>query len=417
MDIGQPDFQLFQREGTSNWSMRFTIAGQGQIRKSLGTPDRAIAEKLALQVWYEAHIRVRSGLTAKVRSFEQVAEEYIGHIITQSQRGERAKSDGEKFPAIIRRYFIGYFGQKPFDTIRESDVTRYLEWRKGYWLTGPGKDLSHIEYVRNGKRLRRPVAKVVPSLSRQRGEAVLLRALFRQAAKWGYWKATQIPEVSVPKVTASARPSFTFSEYCRLHELAVQRTTDLGISDYLKRDRAILLAYINLAAHTGMRPTEIKNLNWGDVLHYREVRDKPSTEREKVRIRVHGKGKSRTFIPFEEANYYLDWLWDFWLKDHDQKPPGDRDPVFVGRDGKRLESPKKGLTELLKAADLLFDYRGVRRSAYSFRHYYISQQLMHDVDIFLLAQNTGTSVEMIQKFYADVKLEAMKDKLRPVWTK
>lgn len=75
------------------------------------------------------------------------------------------------------------------------------------------------------------------------------------------------------------------------------------------------------------------------------------------------------------------------------------------------------LTELLKAADLLFDYRGTRRSAYSFRHYYISQQLMHGVEVFLLAKNTGTSVEMIEKFYADVKLETMKDELRPVWTK
>ncbi len=417
MDIGDPDYQLFQRKGTSNWSMRFSIKDEGQIRKSLGTSDRATADKLAHKIWYEAHFRARSGLTAKVRSFEQVAEEFITHIIAESERGERAKSDGEKFPAIIRRYFIGYFGQKPFDTIKESDVTRYLEWRKEYWRTGPGKDVSHIEYVRNGRRLRRPAAKVTPSLSRQRGEAVLLRALLRQAAKWGYWKATQIPDVSVPKVIANPRPSFTLGEFSRLHDLAVQRTADLGITDYLRRDRAILLAYINLAAHTGMRPTEIKNLNWGDVLNYREVRDKPSTERERIRIRVHGKSKSRTFVPKEEANYYLDWLWDFWLKDHDQTPPGDRDPVFIGRDGKRLESPKKGLTELLKAADLLFDYRGTRRSAYSFRHYYISQQLMHGVEVFLLAKNTGTSVEMIEKFYADVKLETMKDELRPVWTK
>ena len=206
MDIGQPDFQLFQREGTSNWSMRFSIKGEGQTRKSLGTPDRAIAEKLALQVWYEAHIRVRSGLTAKVRSFEQVAEEYIGHIITQSQRGERAKSDGEKFPAIIRRYFIGYFGQKPFDTIRESDVTRYLEWRKGYWITGPGKDLSHIEYVRNGKRLRRPAAKVVPSLSRQRGEAVLLRSSMSDAG-YGHPIATPRNALSAALLVKQRRPS------------------------------------------------------------------------------------------------------------------------------------------------------------------------------------------------------------------
>jgi hypothetical protein len=64
---------------------------------------------------------------------------------------------------------------------------------------------------------------------------------------------------------------------------------------------------------------------------------------------------------------------------------------------------------------LLTDHRGVRRTAYSFRHFYISQQLVAGVDVFLLAKNAGTSSDMIERFYGQVKLELMAKELRPEW--
>jgi hypothetical protein len=76
---------------------------------------------------------------------------------------------------------------------------------------------------------------------------------------------------------------------------------------------------------------------------------------------------------------------------------------------------KKSLGELLKASDLLTDHRGIRPTSYSFRHYYISQQLIAGADVFLLARNTGTSPEMIDRFYGHVKLERMTKELRLEW--
>jgi hypothetical protein len=37
------------------------------------------------------------------------------------------------------------------------------------------------------------------------------------------------------------------------------------------------------------------------------------------------------------------------------------------------------------------------------------------VDVFLLARNTGTSSDMIERFYGQVKLERMAKELRPDW--
>lgn len=52
--------------------------------------------------------------------------------------------------------------------------------------------------------------------------------------------------------------------------------------------------------------------------------------------------------------------------------------MFATPTGKRLDSVKKSLAEL-KAAGLLTDHRGTRRTAYSFRHFYVSQQLIAGV--------------------------------------
>jgi hypothetical protein len=45
--------------------------------------------------------------------------------------------------------------------------------------------------------------------------------------------------------------------------------------------------------------------------------------------------------------------------------------VFCDEKGKRLTSVKKSFNELLVAADLKPDYRGVNRTSYSFRHFFI----------------------------------------------
>lgn len=413
---GNEPFQLYQRKGSSNWWVRFSIPGEGQIRKSLATADQQDAQHKAARLWHRAVDRHENGLRPVQRSFRTVAEEFIDHVHGLSKRGEKRSDAGKRVEGVVRRYFMPFFESKPIDAITDADVTRYLEWRRSYWVSGPGKDQIHLEYERKGRRIRRPATEMrrVPSLSTQRAEAVVLRQLFRQAAKWGYLNNSQLPAVEIARVPPSPRPSFSADEMKRLTQIALERLSDPEISEHVRRDRTILYAYVSIAVNTGMRPTELKNLNWGDVLWYRESRKKPLVERD-IRIRARGKGKSREFVPHEGALAAFDMLWMLWNKDH-KTGPADGDPVFSSTDGKRLTSLKTGLKALLAAADLSADHRGVKRDSYSFRHYYISQQLIAGVDVFALARNTGTSPDMIDKFYGQVTVEQLRDHLRPQWT-
>jgi integrase len=55
---------------------------------------------------------------------------------------------------------------------------------------------------------------------------------------------------------------------------------------------------------------------------------------------------------------------------------------------------------ILAELDMKEDREGNPRTAYSLRHTYISFRLMEGADIYQVAKNCRTSVEMIEKFYA-----------------
>jgi hypothetical protein len=55
---------------------------------------------------------------------------------------------------------------------------------------------------------------------------------------------------------------------------------------------------------------------------------------------------------------------------------------------------------ILDEEKLKADREGQRRTAYSLRHPYICLRLMEGTDIYQIAKNCRTSVEMIEKYYA-----------------
>ena len=61
---------------------------------------------------------------------------------------------------------------------------------------------------------------------------------------------------------------------------------------------------------------------------------------------------------------------------------------------------KKQFNAILEENDLKFDREGNRRTAYSLRHTYICFRLLEGADIYQIAKNCRTSVEMIEKYYA-----------------
>lgn len=66
--------------------------------------------------------------------------------------------------------------------------------------------------------------------------------------------------------------------------------------------------------------------------------------------------------------------------------------------------PRELFNTILEEEGLKFDREGNRRTAYSLRHIYICLRLMEGADIYQIAKNCRTSVEMTVTYYAsDIK--------------
>ena len=422
-------FSLFQRDGTRNWSMRYSLGGK-QYKKTLGTANEEEALQRAYDIWHEQNFRHKQGLSLDSRSFVDVAEEFIGKIVAEAERDERSKYHPIYWPPIIRRFPVGYFGDRAIETITTADIERYLEWRKTYWTTGPGTRIQKIECVRaDGRVFVRPAPRKVAALSTIKGEMGIIREIFEQAARWGYCKPIIIPAVKARKKPDTNRPGFSPEQYERLLEKSLERISEpqqsvklikakdgrvwsqSTLTNRVRSDRVRLHAYIEFMASSGLRPTEAKNLKWSNILRYRETKDLALFQQD-ARLQVHGKSKHGNAVPLHGAIQALHMLWNVFVNEVGREPVDD-DPVFADARGKPILSFQRGLNALLKAADLERDQRGVKRTSYSFRHFYISQMLANNVSIHHVARNTRTSIAMIDKHYAQVNTEQIKDFLRP----
>ena len=85
--------------------------------------------------------------------------------------------------------------------------------------------------------------------------------------------------------------------------------------------------------------------------------------------------------------------------------------VFCGRNGKPIGSFKKSFGRLIAEAGVEFDSFGQRRTIYSLRHTYATFRLQEGVNHYILAQNMGTSVAMLEQFYGHTSNVTAADEL------
>ena len=193
-----------------------------------------------------------------------------------------------------------------------------------------------------------------------------------------------LPDLSAPykmseKITH--RAWFSPEEYKRLYEATRQRAKHPKNPRW-KKACENLHDYVLFMVNTGLRPDEAIRLEFRDVAI---VTDEATGERI-LEIEVRGKRgvgycKSMTgaVLPFQRL-----------LK---RKTPKPTDRVF-GKTQREL------FNAILGELDLKFDRDRNRRTAYSLRHTYICFRLMEGADIYQIAKNCRTSVEMIETFYA-----------------
>jgi len=116
-------YQIRERNGV--WQVSFSVRGEKQQRYSLGTRDRAEADRLAYARWVHACMLVQNGQSLSQQGFSDVAEEFIATIEKDVQQGRKAEYHLKDDPRRIRRYFAAYFGDRQIKAISARDIDGY----------------------------------------------------------------------------------------------------------------------------------------------------------------------------------------------------------------------------------------------------------------------------------------------------
>lgn len=232
-----------------------------------------------------------------------------------------------------------------------------------------------------------------PSRSTMHHEIVILRQILKTAIRHGWLGA--LPDLSMPYKTAGKiahRAWFSPEEYKRLYEATRERAKAPKTKRW-KWTSEQMHDYVLFMGNTGLRPDEALRLQFRDV----QIVEDAATRQRILEIEVRGKrgvgyckSMNGAVQPFERLSNRL-------RPDPDnpgkQRKPEPTDPVFPGHH-------RELFNDLLDELKLKFDRDGNRRTAYSLRHTYICMRLMEGADIYAIAKNCRTSVEMIEKFYA-----------------
>lgn len=225
-----------------------------------------------------------------------------------------------------------------------------------------------------------------------------------------------------PKLKVMRRDEFTHAEYTALYTYSRNYWVKGKMPDDVQPARAlspisrwyrtVTHNFVLVMCNTGMRPGEAKNLRWKDVTTAHD-RDGNAI----VVLFVQGKGKSRKLVAIPSVGKYLDRIRQMTkeqnrkrlersgmkhVPEHATEPRPD-DPVFTTIDGApALTLYKHLIDDLLTTANLRDGPCGTVRSTYSFRHTYATMRLSEGVDVYLLAEQMGTSVKMIEDHYGHV---------------
>jgi integrase len=348
---------LYQRDNSRFWQCSTYLAGRNR-RVSTKEVSLAKAKEFAEDWYLELHGKRRRGEITNEKTFREAAQQYLREyeIITEGQRSPRYVEGNKR---RLKNYLIPFFGSMGLSQITAGKIQDYRMHRQEH------------------SRVGRP-----PARSTMHQEIVTLRQVLKTAIRHGW--LGHLPDMSMPYKTSgtiSHRAWFSPEEYRQLYTATRKRARTPKNKRWTWASEQ-LHDYVLFMANTGLRPDEAKRLEYRDVT----IVDDEATDETILEIVVRGKRgvgycKSTTGAvrPFQRLV--------------GRNSPAATDLIFP-------KSHRQLFNQILAEEGLKFDREGNRRTAYSLRHTYICLRLMEGADIYQIAKNCRTSVEMIEKFYA-----------------
>lgn len=345
---------VYKRDRSRYWQCSTFLAGKN---RRASTKKESLSEaKLFAGEWYFGMMgKHRGGELKDGHNFMKAAEAFSKEYPVMTA-GQRSPGYVRDHLGRIRIHLEPFFGKMNVEDINSGVIQDY--------------------------RVARLSTDPKPSQSTLNHEMVSLRLIMKTAVRNGWIDV--LPDMTPPyrgSTKITRRAWFSPDDYKRLYTATRERMKAAENKPWANSAKS-LHDYILFMANTGMRPDEANNLEYRDV----EIVDDEPTGETILVIEVRGKrgigyckSTAGAVLPFKR------------LKERNNPHPTDK--VFPA-------NHKKAFNKVLNELDLKVDRDGQRRTAYSLRHTYICFRLMEGADIYQIAKNCRTSVEMIEKHYA-----------------
>ncbi len=412
--------QVYMRPGSPHWQCSCSIGG---VQRRSTTKEESLARaKDVARDWYLGLLgKYQSGGLRKGKTFREVAERFMDEFETLN-RDQRSPIYIQGHRQRINNHLTPFFGDM---VLSEVTAGRVQDFRIHRTKTG----LSRVDQLKKAKLDRERAEQIrvakaqglklpplppeeekhrPPSRSAMHQEIVCLRQILKFANRHGWLE--HMPDLSSPYQASSKishRAWFSHEEYITLYKT----TSELAKTQRNKNRRFLyeqLHDMVLLLGNTGLRPDEALRLEFRDV----EIVEDDATRKTILVIKVRGKrgvgycksmpGAVEPFRRLQDRlrptrGMELPEVKTFGKANATTSPvlttPRPNDRIFQGQ----LSSLFRGVLEKL---DMRSDREGNPRSLYSLRHTYISFRLSEGADIYQVAKNCRTSVEMIEKYYA-----------------
>jgi integrase len=349
--------QIYKRPNSRFWQCYTYLAGR-PWRESTKQENPMRAREVAEDWYLNLKGKSRAGELKAGKTFRFVAEQFLQEYRTLTV-GERSPKWVEQVEQTLARHLLPYFGDMVVSAITPGLVQEYRMHR-----------------AQNGYRGKPPARNTIAN------EMIALRQTLKTAVRHRWLE--YVPDCSPPFKAShkvSHRAWFSPQEYRQLYEATRKRAAHPK-KEMWRWECEQLHDLVLFVANTGLRPDEVRRLEYRDV---QIVRDR-DTDETILEIEVRGKtgigfcksttGAVRPFIRLRKRN---------------QPKPTDR--IFP-------KMHRQLFNDVLTELGLKRDRDGRLRTLYSLRHTYICLRLMERADIYQIAKNCRTSVEMIQKHYA-----------------
>lgn len=357
--------QLYKRGDGRYWQCSASVGGK-QFRASTEKEELSQAEDAAEDWYLELRGKFKRGELGSLievnaeKTFADASKQFLREfpVITEGRRNPIYVKGQER---RITNYLDPFFGSKKLSEITSGLVQEYRIHRLAIAKEKKGKP---------------------PARTTMHHEIVVLRQVLKTALRHGWLKS--LPDLSEPYGAAtkiSHRAWFSVEEYRQLYT-ATRRRAQNPPKPRFKHECEQLHDMVLLMANTGLRPDETFRLEYRDV---KIVHDEGSKE---TILEIDVRGKRGVGYCKSTANAVP--VFKRLMKRNSPKPVDRIFPTYQHDIFNRV----------LDEEGLKFDREGQRRSFYSLRHTYICFRLMEGADIYQIAKNCRTSVEMIEKYYA-----------------